>query len=110
MVNLRFANWLALALSVGLGLQLAGCQASPRESLPPSEAEEQLSLPTAPSASAETPIPAEAGTSLELAPTGQPPVTEQVRPPVRTELAATDPATVNLASGKPTLVEFFAFW
>jgi hypothetical protein len=30
--------------------------------------------------------------------------------PVRTELAATDPATVNLASGKPTLVDFFAFW
>ncbi|HEY4665685.1 MAG TPA: hypothetical protein VIH26_00145 [Anaerolineales bacterium] len=29
---------------------------------------------------------------------------------IRTELAATDPATVNLASGKPTLVEFFAFW
>lgn len=29
---------------------------------------------------------------------------------VRTGLAATDPSTVDLASGTPTLVEFFAFW
>lgn len=26
------------------------------------------------------------------------------------ELAATDPTTVNIASGKPQLIEFFAFW
>lgn len=26
------------------------------------------------------------------------------------ELHATDPTSVNLSSGKPTLVEFFAFW
>ncbi len=26
------------------------------------------------------------------------------------ELHATDPETVNLASGKPQLIEFFAFW
>lgn len=31
-------------------------------------------------------------------------------PEVKTELEATDPATVTLASGKPQLVEFFAFW
>jgi len=30
--------------------------------------------------------------------------------PVKTALEATDPATVVLASGRPTLVEFFAFW
>lgn len=29
---------------------------------------------------------------------------------VRTGLAATDPNSVDLASGTPTLVEFFAFW
>lgn len=29
---------------------------------------------------------------------------------VREELAATDPTTVNLGTGTPTLVEFFAFW
>lgn len=27
-----------------------------------------------------------------------------------TQLHATDPDTVNLGSGRPTLVEFFAFW
>ena len=38
--------------------------------------------------------------------------TAEVAPPVevRQELAATDPATVNLANGSPTFVEFFAFW
>ena len=30
--------------------------------------------------------------------------------PVRTKLEATDPGTVSLANGTPTLVEFFAFW
>lgn len=30
--------------------------------------------------------------------------------PVKTALEATDPTTVVLASGRPTLVEFFAFW
>lgn len=29
---------------------------------------------------------------------------------VRQGLAATNPATVNLSNGSPTLVEFFAFW
>jgi hypothetical protein len=31
-------------------------------------------------------------------------------PPVKTELQATNPATVNLATGEPQLIEFFAFW
>lgn len=30
--------------------------------------------------------------------------------PVSRKLHATNPATVKLASGKPQLVEFFAFW
>ncbi len=33
-----------------------------------------------------------------------------VRPTPRPELSATDPSTVNLVSGKPVLLEFFAFW
>jgi hypothetical protein len=47
---------------------------------------------------------------------GPPPATdlpateEAAPPPVRAELAATDPSTVQLASGKVQLVEFFAFW
>jgi hypothetical protein len=41
--------------------------------------------------------------TLELQPT------EAVATP-RSELTATDPTSVKLASGKPSLVEFFAFW
>lgn len=29
---------------------------------------------------------------------------------VKTDFVPTDPANVNLAAGKPQLVEFFAFW
>jgi hypothetical protein len=36
--------------------------------------------------------------------------TPEGQPAVRTQMEATDPVTVNLASGKPQLVEFFAFW
>jgi hypothetical protein len=31
-------------------------------------------------------------------------------PPLKTELVATNPSTVNLSSGELQLVEFFAFW
>ena len=37
-------------------------------------------------------------------------VPADVRPTPRPELSATEPSTVNLASGKPVLLEFFAFW
>ena len=33
-----------------------------------------------------------------------------VPPPVKTGLEATNPSTVALATGKPQLIEFFAFW
>jgi hypothetical protein len=36
--------------------------------------------------------------------------TEVVVPTPRSEMAGTDPSTVNLASGKLQLVEIFAFW
>ena len=35
---------------------------------------------------------------------------EAAPPPVKTGLEATNPSTVVLVSGKPQLVEFFAFW
>ena len=38
------------------------------------------------------------------------PTEEAVKPELKTGLVATDPADVNLASGRHTLVEFFAFW
>ncbi|MGD8731858.1 MAG: hypothetical protein PVH92_08260 [Anaerolineales bacterium] len=34
----------------------------------------------------------------------------EVKPTPRQGLVATDPTTVDLASGEPLLVEFFAFW
>jgi hypothetical protein len=42
------------------------------------------------------------------APEDEPVIIEPPSP--RQGLSATDPTTVDLASGKPTLVEFFAFW
>jgi hypothetical protein len=33
-----------------------------------------------------------------------------VAPDIHADFTPTDPATVNLAAGKPQLVEFFAFW
>jgi len=41
---------------------------------------------------------------------GYPSPGEAYPPPVKTELQATNPSTVNLASGELQLVEFFAFW
>ena len=38
------------------------------------------------------------------------PVVEPLVPTPREGLEATDPSTVVLGSGKPTFVEFFAFW
>lgn len=38
------------------------------------------------------------------------PTEEPRQPTLKTTLVATDPGSVNLTSGKPTLVEFFAFW
>ena len=35
---------------------------------------------------------------------------QKVPPPVKTELEATNPAMVNLSTGEPQLIEFFAFW
>ncbi len=41
---------------------------------------------------------------------GYPSPSEGNPPPVKTELQATNPRRVNLASGELQLVEFFAFW
>jgi hypothetical protein len=49
----------------------------------------------------------------EQAPTQAPadaPAALEPTPTARAALEATDPTTVNLAAGKPTLLEFFAFW
>jgi hypothetical protein len=78
------------------------------QSAPPSA--EQVVQPTQPAIEAAT-FPQENQSS---APTSEPIVPVDLEPGplvvVRTGLAATNPANVNLATGTPKLVEFFAFW
>ncbi|UCF62089.1 MAG: hypothetical protein JSV37_05195 [Anaerolineaceae bacterium] len=65
--------------------------------------EEPTQEPISQIESPEVPAPAFAATpETEASP--------DVDPTPRQGLEATDPSTVLLASGKPTLVEFFAFW
>ncbi len=86
----------------------AACQSAP----PPSAVE------VAPTVLPATEAPAfpqereeQAPTSAPIAPAEQEPAVPVEAPvKVRGGLAATDPPTVNLANGTPTLVEFFAFW
>ena len=56
------------------------------------------------------PAPVEAADAPAALPTEKPEEAAPAQPAPRTELVATDPATVSLASGKVQLVEFFAFW
>lgn len=51
-----------------------------------------------------------AATAPTLAPAVVAPGLPTATAAIKTEFAPTDPATVNLALGKPQLVEFFAFW
>ncbi|HET7011887.1 MAG TPA: hypothetical protein VFI11_14005 [Anaerolineales bacterium] len=77
-----------------MGLLLAGCQ--PAASTTPA---------VAPVRPTEIPVSLTDADMLSPAPTLSP-----TAPPVRTSLEATDPTTVSLVNGRPTLVEFFAFW
>jgi len=74
-----------------------GTQAPAVESLPTVAATETQGVEATPS------LPTVGATS------GVPP-TAAIPPTPRLELHASDPTAVNLASGGPTLVEFFAFW
>ena len=105
-----------VALLLGLGLIATACQSAP-DALDPTEQSPAASpvSPADPEQSTQvgggetagaTPVVASAAGS----PTDQVKPTQPTAPTIRTELAATDPATVNFASGRPTLVEFFAFW
>ncbi len=55
----------------------------------------------------DTPAPVEVATQT---PASEEESNAQVLPTPKQGLAATDPTTIDLASGKPMLVEFFAFW
>jgi hypothetical protein len=79
-----------------LAVAVAGCgapQATPAEVAAPAATPTSLS-PVQTAAPVETPVETPAA----------------AMPTARAGLEATDPTSVNLASGKPALVEFFAFW
>ena len=66
--------------------------------------------PTQAAAVPPTVVPSAPATSAPEATTDSVSTTAPTPRPVRTALEATDPTTVNLAVGRPTFVEFFAFW
>lgn len=94
-----------ISLLLGTAMLIAACgapAATPTATLPPPG-------PTEPAAGS----PVETAPDPEIQPTSveeQKGEDEQPAVQVRDELAATDPTTVSLGNGTPTLVEFFAFW
>ena len=104
---LRIRSRPAVAVLAAMALLFVGCQSAPAPEAAPPESASPVN-PSIPSPNPQQPIPAEPAADVP-APSPEVP-TQPAAPPVRTELAATDPASVNFASGKPTLVEFFAFW
>ncbi len=100
-----------IALGVAIALLAAACQSAAPPTvgsgLVQSDAADLQPPTTAPEpvqeATAQTPPTGAPEESEAQAPTSDPIA-------VRQGLAATDPATVDLASGSPTFVEFFAFW
>jgi hypothetical protein len=63
-----------------------------------------------PAPDAGDPTPSPAYPAPESEPGGYPSPDLDSPPPVKVSLEATDPSTVNLASGELQFVEFFAFW
>lgn len=105
----RKANFIVLGIVVLTGLLLAACtgasQQVDREDPSVDIAAQQQEVDEgAPAGNAEV-LEGE-----DAAPT--PPVSAPAdpKPTPRPELSTTEPSTVNLASGKPVLLEFFAFW
>ena len=93
-----------ILLLLSLAAASCGPAATPiAEALPPAEA----ISPTAVSAPPESTPPLSASPAPTTPPEAAPTEPVYVGPGGQ---FATDPSTVNLASGQPTLVKFFAFW
>ncbi len=97
----------ALTLGVVVVFLMAACAPAASPTAAPPEPV-TTDAPPAPSVVTESPpaVPTETPEDVPVEPTEAPMVI--VTP--RTEMEATNPGSVNLASGTPTLVEFFAFW
>lgn len=89
-----------------VGLVLLSACAGPIPTMPsngvPDAGEQQVASPT--------PTPTRVTEDMQDNGEPQAPPAPSATPTVRPGLEATDPASVDLASGKPTLLEFFAFW
>ena len=104
---MRRSTWAVWGATVVVSAVLLGCS-SPSEPLPTATAPGTTSIPS-PSAPA-TASPNEQGLHPEEGAGEAAQAPEAPTPTVRSGLHATDPNGVVLASGRPTLVEFFAFW
>lgn len=107
---MRLSKVLTLAF---LSLFLAGCAGSATEIAIVPEPE-QTEVQVVPPGFTDTPVAATSVPALSQ-PTGTPtlevtPTEVQPTFEVKTELVATNPEEVRLASGKVQFVEFFAFW
>jgi hypothetical protein len=100
-------TWVRTSLVLLAGLTLVGCTPG------------AVRVPTAPPVVRPPAAAATPTTQVALAPaTAEPTLTalppfsspEEPTPTIRRGLHATDPGSVVLASGRPQLVEFFAFW
>lgn len=120
-------RWLSLVVVTIAGLaSLASCSNPPATQMPALETGAVLStslIQVTPAQDEKTPQVESAVVQGSLSPTTSAtekptasalPTQENPAPTeslvVKTELEATDPGSVQLASGKPQLVEFFAFW
>ena len=92
-IGFSITSLVALALMIGA---CAPASPGPGEALSPTLDDATQALATSPA------------DPTEGAPAGAAVPTETK--PVRTDQYATDPSTVELAAGRPTLVKFFAFW
>ncbi len=105
----RIDNFIVIGIVILTGLILAACtgasQPVDRDPFVDAAPQQQGGAEGAPAGNVQV-------SEGEAAPTPVSPESgpADVKPTPRPELIATDPSTVNLASGSPQVLEFFAFW
>lgn len=107
LVPIRKAVVFALLLLVGLGAVACGKKGTASPS--PTEAS-MVSPPPAATATEAQPVAPSAMVTVEQALPTATPSALPASPTPKQALEATDPTTVQLASGQVQLIEFFAFW
>ena len=105
----RKTNFIVLGIVVSAGLLLAACTgSSPQVDRDP----KADTLPLQQEVDKDDPVEnveVSEGDVVSV-PVPQESASADAKPTPRPELSATEPSTVNLASGRPILLEFFAFW